>query len=349
MTVRRKVTLAEVAARAGVSKTTASYILNGRSVQMRISADTENRVREAVADLGYRPNRSARALRTATTQTIGVISDFVASGHFASEMLAGACLASRESDRLLLIGETQGDPAVLDLLIEELLDRQVDGIVYVTLVTAEVTVPRLLAQSRAVLLNCVDPSSALPAVLPDEFEGGRAAAQVFLGADLVQGVYAVGEDPTPNAIAGRLRMAGLRARFEEVGRPLAGVVPCEWSAVSAHDAVDAWLATGVRPAALVCLNDRVAMGTYQALAEHGLEIPRDVSVVSFDGSELASWLRPTVTSVGLPFAEMGALAVRTLTSPDAATAGVVRVPMPMLHGESVLSSREARRKRTGRR
>ena len=65
MVTTRKVTLIDVADRAGVSTTTASYILNGRSAQMRISADTERRVRGAASDLGYRPNRSARSLRTA--------------------------------------------------------------------------------------------------------------------------------------------------------------------------------------------------------------------------------------------------------------------------------------------
>ena len=71
MKASTKVTLSDVAARAGVSTTTASYILNGRSAEMRISPETERRVRAAVAELGYRPNRSARNLRTSTTKTFG--------------------------------------------------------------------------------------------------------------------------------------------------------------------------------------------------------------------------------------------------------------------------------------
>src|SRR4051812_17848687 len=86
----KKATLTDVAERAGVSVTTASYILNGRSSQMRISAATERRVKAAMHDLDYRPNWSARTLRGSSTQTIGVISDFVASSDFASRLLSGA-------------------------------------------------------------------------------------------------------------------------------------------------------------------------------------------------------------------------------------------------------------------
>ncbi len=78
---------------------------------------------------------------------------------------------------------------------------------------------------------------------------------------------------------------------------------------------------------MVCLNDRVAMGTYQALATNGLDVPRDVAVVSFDGSELATWLRPAVTSVALPFAELGERAVQVLLDPRPSAGEVVRVPM----------------------
>src|SRR5262249_2807130 len=101
------------------------------------------------------------------------------------------------------------------------------------------------------------------------------------------------------------------------------------------EATSAWLATGVRPDGLICLNDRVAMGVYQALAEAGLRVPGDVSVVSFDGSELAGWLRPKLTSVEIPYADLGALAVHTLMHSDWAQAGISRIPMPVVAGGSV--------------
>ena len=334
MSPRSKVKLSDVATRAGVSATTASYVLTGRSAEMRISETTEQRVRQAVIDLGYRPNRSAQNLRTAKTSTVGVISDFVASGHFSSQMLAGASEAARQRDHLLVIGETGGDAEVERMLIEEMIDRQVDGIVYVTRTGLEIQVPEKLAGTRTVLLNCFDLASPLPAFVPDEFNGGRTAASVLLDAGVTGDIHVVGETP-PDSFAGPHRLAGMNDRLAEVGRSVASVVPCPWAVEAAYEATDEWLATGARPGGLICLNDRVAMGVYQALAEHRLDVPGDVSVVSFDGSELATWLRPQVISVALPFLELGAQAVHALLDPGAPAPGVVRLPMPLMPGGSV--------------
>jgi LacI family transcriptional regulator len=335
---RRRVTLTDVAVRAGVSTTTASYILNGRSQQMRISAETQGRVREAASHLGYRPNRSARSLRTATTSTIGVISDFVASGHYASQILTGASAAARESDHLLVIGETEGDASIEARLIEEMIDREVDGIVYLTLVTRQVFVPDALLQHRVVLANCLDPRLDLAAVVPDELQAGRTAARLLVEAGVSEHVYVVGEDPTPGALAGQLRLEGVRYGLKESGEELAGVVPCAWDVVPAREAVSAWLAGGVRPAGLVCSNDRVAMGVYQALDAHALRVPEDVGVVSFDGSDLAGWLQPRLTTVVIPYAEMGAIAVHRLMEPEGAArdhSAVTAVPMSVGWGGSL--------------
>ena len=110
---------------------------------------------------------------------------------------------------------------------------------------------------------------------------------------------------------------------------------CAWGVRPAYDAVDAWLRTGVRPAALICLNDRIAMGVYQALAEHGIAVPGDVAVISFDGSEMASSMCPRVTS-RLPFKAMGTLVFETLMSSGLRRpAGIVRLPLTLQQGESV--------------
>ena len=215
-----------MATRAGVSVTTASYILNGRSAQMRIAAETERRVQAAIEELDYRPNWSARALRRSTNHTIGLISDSVASGAFANQLLVGVSAGARALGHLLVIGETLGDRDVEHLLIEEMLDRQFDGIVYATLAATTVHLPPPLHQGRTVLLNCTDPELDLPSVMPDDEGAGRAAARLLVEAGVTGPLYVVGEDSRPEATAAGLRLLGVRTTLEEAGLQLAGMVPC---------------------------------------------------------------------------------------------------------------------------
>jgi LacI family transcriptional regulator len=100
------------------------------------------------------------------------------------------------------------------------------------------------------------------------------------------------------------------------------------------------------PRALICLNDRIAFGAYQALQEAAVGIPDEVSVVSFDDSDLSRWLRPALTSVALPHYELGRRAVRLLLAADRGTRTVL-VPMPVQERGSV--ARPADRVATGRR
>jgi LacI family transcriptional regulator len=348
----RKVTLRDVAERAGVSRTTASYILNGLSGQLGISRDTQKRVLEVVDALGYRPNRNARSLRTARTLTIGVITDYVASGMFSSEMLAGANMAARRADHLLVIGESEGDPGARDLLIDEMIDRQVDGIIYATRTALRTEFPARLAGTRAVMLNCSDPDRHVPSVLPDDRTGGRSAADILLAAGVSTDVFIVGETPDNDGVAGRQRLTGIQERFAEEGRAIAGTIECLWEPGPTYDAVLDWLRQGNVPRGLICMNDRAAVGAYQALRDHGLDIPGNVSVVSFDGSAIASWLRPRAVSIVLPLRQMGALAVELLLSgPDHKDpgldgnpdhGGVHLVPMSVLAGDSVRSTKKGR-------
>lgn len=332
MSKTRRVTLSDVATNAGVSVTTASYILNGRSEEMRISSEAARRVRAAAEQLSYRPNRNAQSLRTASTAAIGVISDHVASGPYASQMLSGASSAARASEHVLIIGETEGDPRLESKLIEEMLDRRVDGIVFVTLATCVIPVPKLLDQQRTVLLNCADVKGEFSSVVPNEYQGGRTAARALIDAGRADAVWVIGEDPDPFVVAGPERMRGLADELGVSGLALAGLLRCDWTVIPAYEATLELLDSGVVPSAVVCLNDRIAMGAYQAFSERGIRVPEDVAAVSFDGSDLAKWLRPAVTSVSIPYAELGALAVQMLvTGKD----GMKKLPMPLVPGESI--------------
>ena len=327
-----RITLREVAERAGVSRTTASFVLSGRR-DMRISADAEGRVRQAARDLNYRPSLLARSLRTNSSQTIGLLSDQIASEMFAGESVRGALTSALQHEHLLFVGETGGDPEVERSLIQGMLDRGVGGFVHASMYTQVVRIPSTLRRHPVVLMNCYTRGKRLPAVIPDEAEGGRSVARELMERGHRDGIVLVGEH-TAQAVAGEERLAGIREVLTAHGTDLAAIVDCLWWPDPAYRAVSEFLATGRRPSAFICLNDRIAFGVYQAVQELGWRVPHDVSVISFDDSDLAGWLRPALTSVAIPYFEMGRLAIELLLKPDT-PAAVQLVPMPMHRRGSV--------------
>jgi LacI family transcriptional regulator len=344
----RRITLAEVAEHAGVSRTTASLVLAGRGRELRISESVERRVVEAAKELEYRPNIVSRSLRTGTTRTIGFVSDTVATSRLAGDMIKGALEAARERGMMLFIGETEGEADLEHGLLQAMSDRQVDGIIFASMFTRAVKVPAALTAGPAVLLNAVPKrASALSSVVPNEVEAGRAAAGVLLDAGHRDGIHLIGAGPRvrdvpPEALAGVERLTGIRDALGQAGVRIAGGRVCpDWQPEYGYEATRELLERA-RPRALICLNDRLALGAYQALDDFGLKIPADVSVVSFDDHPVATWIRPKLTTVALPHYELGRKAVEVLLAEidrDREKTGqkgeTHRVPMPVRIRDSV--------------
>lgn len=338
-----RVTQADVARHAGVSRTTVSFVLSGRE-GIRISLEARERILGAAQELGYRPNLTAQSLRTRRTHTIGLVSDIVASTHYAGAMIQGALEAALERDHLLYFAETGDDPAVEEKLLQGMLDRQVDGIIHAAMSTRRARPRERTRGHPVVLLNCLDDSGEFISVVPDEQAAGAQAVGLLLEAGHRDGIHVIGghhftRDTPEGVLAGQERMRGIEAAVTAAGARLSGVVECDWSAPEhGYRAVRSLLGSGTAPTALVCCNDRLAFGAYQAVRESGLSIPHDISVISFDDSELASWLRPTLTSVALPHHELGRRAVSLLLA-GSSRPGVHRIPMPVHRRHSIAAPR----------
>ncbi|MBG6054942.1 LacI family transcriptional regulator [Salinibacterium sp. CAN_S4] len=336
----KRATLADVARLAGLSPTSASMILNGRP-DTRLSQDAHDRVNAAAEALGYRPNIAARGLRTDKTLTVGFISDLVATTRFASGLIKGALEAAEAAGHVVLVLETGGDPAREAEAIAAVLDRQVDGIIFATMRARELFVPDLPAGTAVVMLNATNPR--FPAsVLPDEFEGGAQAVRLLVQAGHRSGIALMGQnddverDAFRSATVSR-RVAGIRSAMESEGLTFVAEESIWlWEPDEGYRATRALLERRDDIRALLCMNDRIAFGAYQALTEAGLSVPQDVSVVSFDNDELAAYLRPGLTTVGLPHVQMGKRAVEALLS-DHPT-GQILVPMPVVLRSSIAAA-----------
>jgi LacI family transcriptional regulator len=334
-----RVTLADVARRAGLSKTAVSLVLNGRE-GTRLSTDAHQRVFAAAEELGYRPNIAARSLRTRKTATIAFVSDVVATTRFAGGLIRGALDAARERDHVLLIAETQGDAAFEQYAIDAMLDRQVDGVIYAAMATRRLTVPPALLAGPVVLLNATSPDD-LPCVLPDDEHAGYIAAKALLDKGHRDRIAVVGrnrlkEHDPEVSLAADARMRGIQRALAEAGASLGHEAFCrDWLPEHGFSAVRAFLRTSWRPTAVICMNDRLAFGVYQGLAEAGLSVPGDVSVVSFDDDPIAAWLRPGLSTVALPHEPMGRRAVEMLLDDHATTTGQSLVPMVLRRRKSI--------------
>nr|WP_103844172.1 LacI family DNA-binding transcriptional regulator [Streptomyces sp. Ru72]POX45067.1 LacI family transcriptional regulator [Streptomyces sp. Ru72] len=315
----RRIGIKDVAAAAGVSTATVSHVLN-RVEGKRISQETRQRIWRVAGELGYAPNSLARALKTQRSQTIGFVSDEIATTPHAGRMILGAQEAAAAEGLVLLLVNTSGDAELERTSIEMLLQRQVDGVLYAAMYHRSVELPEALRSTPTVLLDARCDDTAVPFVVPDEVQGGYTAVRELIA----HGHRRIGVTVQTRDLPARQgRLEGYRKALAEAGIPYDPSLIAAEAAVpfdtvggdvdSGYRAARRLLTAQPRPTALFCYTDRMAAGAYRAAAELGLSIPRDLSVVGFDNQELvAEALYPQLTTVQLPHYEMGARAVAQL-------------------------------------
>lgn len=304
--------MGDVARLSGVSQTTVSFVINDVP-NANISEKTRTAVLKAVKQLGYTPNAMAIGLRTSQSHVIGLVTDEIATTPFAGQIIQGAQDAAREQQRLLILMNSGRDASLEDQEIGILLSRQVEGIIYATMRHRIIVPSKLLYQIPSVLLDCRDADSSLPSVVPDEFLGGYQAAEALLG----KNHRCIGMiNTSENVPASQLREKGFRQALTDHGMEADDgliVYGEDGNAKTGYDGAKTLFSRYKHMTALFCFNDRVAMGTYDALRQMHKRIPEDVAVIGFDNYELISAnLHPELTSMQLPQYEMGRWAVEAL-------------------------------------
>ena len=334
---QQRVTIRQVAAEAGVSITTVSHVLNDVP-GVRVNPGTRQRIQDTAARLGYVPNRFAQSLRTQRSNTIGLIGDEIVTTPFAGKLILGAQDVALSRDAIVFVVSTGYQRDVENREIEELLRRQVDGILYASMFHREVELPSQLASAPTVLINSTCTAPGVPWVVPDEVAGGEDAAEVLLAAGHRRLGFINNVDDIP-AASGRLE--GFTRRLTRAGIPADAVpvVTAETDPAGGYVAAKELLSRETRPTGIFCFNDRLAMGAYRAAAELGLRIPEDLSIVGFDNQDyVADGLYPGLTTIELPHFDMGVWAAEQLfdriegASDDAPTA---QLRGPVIHRGSV--------------
>ncbi|WP_371670104.1 LacI family transcriptional regulator [Streptomyces sp. NBC_00289] len=327
--------LADVAALAGVSVGTASKALSGAG---RMRPETRQRVLDAVAELGFRPNQHAQSLHTGRSWTVGLMTtDGI--GRFSTPVLLGAEDALGAGKISVLLCDTRGDAIREQHHLRNLIDRRVDGII----VTGRRTDPRppltgISGLESIPVVYALSPSTdpADTSVVSDDRGGARLAVEHLLSAGRTRIAHVTG--PEHHAAARDRARHGLE-HLSDAGLDLStGRVHFgEWSEAWGRRAADAVLRTAPDTDAFFCGNDQIARGIADALRERGVNVPGDIAVVGYDNWDtMAVASRPPLTTIDMNLAEIGRIAaLRLLEAIDEGLApGVHTVPCRLVVRES---------------
>jgi LacI family transcriptional regulator, galactose operon repressor len=336
---RRAPSQRDVARRAGVSRTTVSLVLNGRA-DASIPEATRQRVWDAAAALGHRPNAYARGLRGTQTHVIGLLTDDIATTPYAVQIIKGAQDAAHAAGYTLMIIDTHGEADAADAALGMMASWRVDGVVYATDYHREIVPSEHLRSTPSVLVDCRAPGSGIPAIVPDEAQGGRTATETLIAAGHRRIGIITGPDGFP-ASAGRLD--GYHAALDAAGieRDPDLITIGDWWQESGYDMTHRLLDLDEPPTAIFCCNDWMAMGAYDALRELGRSIPDDVAIIgSDDRREIADHMHPRLTTVALPYYEMGRRGVELVLDPERLAAvstedgSITAIECPLVRRES---------------
>ena len=290
--------MADVARVAGVSSQTVSRVANGQAV---VRADTAQRVRTVIEQLGYRPNGAARALKSSRSRTIGIItSDTELYGP--TSLLFGVEQAARRGGYYVSVASvsTVSRSAVLEA-VEHLRGQGVDALAVLCSTAGPDPVVRPVDVDIPTVLAFRTPRGGLPWVSADQVSAARMATRHLLDLGHEHVVHVSGPPTDPSA---PLRETGWREALADRCRAVDEPYTGDWSAASGYEA-GLLLAPDHSVTAVFAANDQMALGVLRAMHEAGRAVPGSVSVVGFDDVPDAAYFTPPLTTVRQDFRRMG--------------------------------------------
>ncbi len=307
---RSPVTVAEVAALAGVSSGTVSKALNGRG---QLKEATRQRVLTAAEDLGFSPNLMAKSLPSGRTYTVGILTtDSI--GRFTIPILTGAENALAAGQMSLLLCESRGDPIREQHYLRILLARRVDGIIVTgrssdirPSLGEDLPVPVVYA-----LVESDNPNDI--SIVHNDAQGAVTAVEHLLETGRKDIALVAG--PARHS-ATQHRMEGAVAALDDAGRSTVLGAPLygEWSEKWGREAALRLIRSGETVDGVFCASDQIARGVADGFREHGVDVPREVGIVGVDNWDvMAEASRPPLTTVDLNLAELGHVAATRLLS-----------------------------------
>ena len=304
---KKGITILDVAARSGVSYQTVSRVINKMP---DVAPETRLRVQQVMAELGYRPNMTARQLVSQRSIVIGFVT-WATSMYGPAQIMINVERAAREAGySLMFAGVTEASVETIRRSVAKLCAHQVAGIVMHVPFELDLHAVRQVSANVPLVAADCDLGFEAPSVLVQQERGAWMATQHLISLGHTKIAYLRG---TRVWRVSRLRYEGWLRAMEEAGYPPGPCVEGDWSARSGFEA-GLGLIEHHRGqfTALAVANDQMALGAIQAFERRGLRVPKDVSVIGFDDLAEAEFFSPPLSTVHHDLASIGTLSVRCL-------------------------------------
>ncbi|GGG96786.1 LacI family DNA-binding transcriptional regulator [Silvibacterium dinghuense] len=318
----------EVARLAKVSTATVSRTINGSD---KVTAETAERVRKAIEELKFYPNTNARALGSGRSSLYGLIISDITNPFF-PELVKSFEDVAVEFGQEVLVANTDYNAHRMEVCVSRMLQRKVDGVAIMTSEMDEHLVDEL--NSRRIPLVFLDTGKPQPGIsnIAIDYAAGIDAAVEHL---IALGHISIGFIAGPmNLTSARVRKAAFIDSLKRKGLQLDEdlIENGNHRMDGGHDAMLRLLGKQHKPTAVLTSNDMTAIGAIGALSEHGLKVPRDISIIGFDDIALSAFTQPALTTVRLSRQEIAKVAFRALyhNRDDAAAEGAEYMIQPLL-------------------
>lgn len=313
---KTRATIHDVARHAAVSYQTVSRVVNNHP---SVSPDTRARVKAAIRELGYHPNKVAKSLVVNQSHTLAIMT-FGMNHYGPAQMVLNIERAAKNLGYDLIFSNiNEASHGQIQKALGSLAGRQVDGILAIAPVVG-ISYEEMVAFCGDVPIVQIDPEFGLevPSVIVDQKYGSQIATEHLISL----GHQKIAE------ISGPLNWFGAIARHEQwlATMQQAGLTPGmsvegDWSAKSGYEAARRLIKAGKSFTALVVGNDQMALGAIYALHEHHLRVPQDISIVGFDDIPESAFFNPPLTTIQQDFNQLGEIGVKYLLAllhePDA--------------------------------
>ncbi|PKP17261.1 MAG: hypothetical protein CVU05_15860 [Bacteroidetes bacterium HGW-Bacteroidetes-21] len=328
----KKVSIADLAMAAGVSKTLVSMVLNGKARENGISPDTEKRVIEIAQKLEYRPNLFARGLRMGKSNSIGLILPDISNTFYAGLARSVEDIARKHNYSVIMCSSDENKETELKLL-QLMTEKQADGIILASTLDDEKQIRDILGDDfPLVLVDRHWDNSHYPVIKVDNLDGTKKATDYLISKGHQKiSIMTIGPShlsTQTERIEGYIK--SLETHNIKVLRNYIVEIPHNDINRCICTSIYTWRSTNTMPTAIIAANNFIALGCLDCIINNKLSIPDEISLVSFDDIELFHYSNPSVSAIAQPIKKIGEAAFDCI---------IKKINNPQLHiGDVILST-----------